>query len=748
LDANHQAFIENKGQWDRRADFRAQTSGLDYWLTPKGVTFDYHRPMTVNGKSTRAGQIIKMTFAGSSGATSETGLSQKAHTAHYMTKGAGKMLNPSAFEAVTSHGVYPGIDFKSYYDNQNLRYDFIVKPHADASAIKLRFDGATKVTVKSDDLDLHTQIGTFGHGKLYAYQVTGGMKSRVTARFVENRGIVGIRVGAYDHSKPLVIDPVVYGTYYGGDNGWDAVTSVVSDSNGNVFMTGWTQATLFPVTTGPYFTSLKGSQNAFVARLQGDAYNIDYSAFFGGSRKDYGQYIAADQFNNIWIIGLTTSSDFPGNTKTHTGATEADIFLMRWQASQSLVLDPLTNPAIQMFGYDASATATTTNVQGFAIVPDPNPACCDPVKLVFDGKSDHAIPEVTGPTTFNSNGQGYLISYTYNGTSFANVAGATQYIGDGLAVDIGGVAVDVQGNIYVCGDVGDQANNYDTSVVGATTFVTTAGVLTGGRLLQKQDLFVRKYTPVGALTYSVLVGGSNNEFIGGKDYDQTHEGFSYLGDGVTGPPLTLATAYVSGNAIALDTLGDVFITGTCTSFDYPRTRGAFGEVFDEEQNVVVTKISPDASQLIYSTNLKVIGLGEPTGGFSCGSLILPSGIAVDQSGQAYITGNIDPWALRWPTSGTAPFDPTGYSPGSIQTGSLTTDVPVSTTYTTPMPPDLPTSEPWLNVLDPTGTKLVYGTYLGGNLDDKVYGPYVDPFGDVWTFGWTDAFRAFFRSGER
>src|ERR1019366_7567404 len=187
------------------------------------------------------------------------------------------------------------------------------------------------------------------------------------------------------------------------------------------------------------------------------------------------------------------------NTKAHTGPNQPDIFLMRWEASQSKILDPLTNPAIKMFGYDATATASQLNVQGFAIVPDPNPAGGDPVKLVFDGISDHALPEVPGSFSV---GKGYLASYTFDGTNFANVAGASQYIGDGLPVDIGGVAVDVQGNIFVCGDVGDQTNNYDTSIVGATTFVTTTGVFTGGRLLQKQDLFVRKYTPGGALTYS------------------------------------------------------------------------------------------------------------------------------------------------------------------------------------------------------------------------------------------------------
>lgn len=712
LDANHTAFIENKGQWDRRVDFRAQAQGLDYWLTKDGVTFDYHRPAKHGGKLVKAGQVVKMSFVGSQGASSELGKAPKAHTAHYMSKGSGRMLSPRAFGEVTSRDVYSGVDFRSYYDGKNLRYDFIAKPGADAGKIKLKFDGASKVAVKGNDLEIGTQLGTFAHGKLFAYQMVNGKKSPVAARFVDSAGVVGFKLGAYDHSKTLIIDPVVYGTYYGGDDGWDAVTSVVADANGNVFMTGFTQATLFPITVGPYFTSLKGTQNAFVARLQGDAYNIDYSAYFGGSHTDYGQYIAVDQFNNVWIAGVTTSLDFPGNTKTHTSTTQPNIFVMRWQASQANVLDPLTHPAIKMLGYDGN-TAAKAFVNGFAIVPDPNPAAGDPVVICMDGVTDHALPEVTTGTFAAT--KGYVVKYSYDGTNF-NATTATQYIGDGLKVNIGGIAVDNQGAMYICGDVGDGTNNYDTSVVGATTFVTTSGVFTNGRLLQKNDLFIRKYSAAGALTYSCLIGGSSNESIGGQGFNADNAYF------------------VAGNAIAIDSLGDAYITGNCTSFDYPRTRGAFGEVFDAWQNVVVTKISPDASQIIYSTNLKVVGLGEG----NCQSSVIPAGIAIDQSGQAFITGNIFVAAMDWP--GTSPENPTTYNPGSVQTGGTSGDPVISSAFT--YTSHFATAEPWLNVLDPTGTKLVYGTYLGGALDDRAYGPYVDSFGDVWVFGWTDSIRSY------
>ncbi len=736
LKANHQAFIQNVGQWNSKAQYRAQTGGLDYWLTKTGVTLDYHKPVYHNGKLAKSGQIVKMSFAGSSGAKSFSGTDPKAHTASYFTHGMGKMATPLAYRDVTSHGVYPGIDFRSYYEKENLRYDFIVKPNANPSLVQLKFDGATKLTVEGDDVKIGTQLGTFAHGKLVAYQVVNGRKVTVPAKFVSNHGTVGFKIGQYDRTKALTIDPVVYGTYYGGDDGWDAVTSMATDTNGNVFMTGWTQSAEFPLTTGPYFNSIKGAQNAFIARIQGDAYDIDYSAYFGGSNSDFGQYITVDQFNNVWIAGITTSEDFcdftnshgvlvHGNTKLNTSSNQPNAFLMRWATDINLGLNPHPNDVqtIQMLGDDSGA-GDILFVNGFTIVPDPNPQPGDPVILVLDGKSDHQTPEVLGGTF--SNGRGYLLRYSFNGTTFTDVAGASQYIGElnALAVDIGGVAVDDQGNMYVCGDVGDGANNYQTSSSTTTTFVTTTGPGTEGQLLQKQDLFARKYGPTGNMIYSCVIGGSSNEFIGGTDVDQA------------------GNLYVSGNCIAVDSLGEAYITGNCNSFDYPRTRGAYGEVFDAWQNVVVTKISADATTLIYSTNLKVTGFGEPVAGGGCDSSVVPSGIAVDQSGQAYITGNIDVAELIFATPFGSPQDPSNYFPGSIQTGADGSDLPLSTTYTYPKPGDLPTGTDWLNVLDPTGTSLVYGTYLGGGIDNKVYGPYVDPFGDVWVFGWTDSERSF------
>ena len=589
-----------------------------------------------------------MTFAGGQRPTQTIGAHEKAHTAHYMSKGVGKMLSPKAYSEVTSRNVYPGIDFRSYYDKKDIRYDFIVGRHADPSEIQLKFDGASKVSVNANSVQIGTQIGTFAQGKLYAYQVRKGQRVPIEARFTKTGNNVGFSVGRYDHSKELVIDPVVYGSYYGGDNGWDAVTGVAADANGNVYLTGWTQATLFPITTGPYFTSLLAYRNGFVARLQGDAYNIDYAAFFGGSVSDMGQYINVDQFGNVWVSGTTNSFDFPGNTKVNTSPTQPNLFLMRWQLSESMILDPITNPAITMIGYDGGS-AENILLDGISIVPDPNPGPNDPVQFALAGQANQPTPEVPGSF---SNGQGFLLRYSFSGSTFT-VAPGSLYIGDGLAVDIGGVVVDNGGNAYVGGDVGDGTNNYDTTVNGGIgTFVTTAGVFTNGRTLQKQDLFLRKYTPSGTLTYSCLIGGSSNEFCGGHYTD------------ITG------ANYASGSCVAVDSLGDAFITGICNSFDYPRTRGAYGEIFDAYQNVVVTKIAPDASQLIYSTNLKVQGLGEPLGANAVGSLIVPAGIAVDPSGKAYITGNIGVASLGFPTEPFPPVneDPNLYTAGTVQVG--------------------------------------------------------------------------------
>jgi len=317
-------FIQNQGQWDPSAKFLARAKNLHTWLLSDGVAYDYFKIAKTSEGVTSSGQAIKMTFVGANKGVPVVGADPKTIVTDYLTGKHAKVTAKSYGEAY-ARSVYPGVDVRNYYENGNIRYDFIVAPGADASRIQLGFKGANSVKVANNEILLGTQIGTMKQGQLEAYQVINGRRHPVAASFVlKKNNSVAIQLGPYDKTSQLTIDPLVYGSYYGGDDGMDAVTSVTADTSGGVYMTGWTQAAQFPNIYGPYGFNVQ-AQDSFVTKLQGDAYFHDYAAYLGGANNDAGVSIKLDPSNNVWVLGQTFSADFPGNTRHNIQFLEVQV---------------------------------------------------------------------------------------------------------------------------------------------------------------------------------------------------------------------------------------------------------------------------------------------------------------------------------------------------------------------------------------------------------------------------------------
>jgi len=163
----------------------------------------------------------------------------------------------------------------------------------------------------------------------------------------------------------------------------------------------------------------------------------------------------------------------------------------------------------------------------------------------------------------------------------------------------------------------------------------------------------------------------------------------------------------SGNSIAVDSAGNTYVTGKTVSTDFPVTAGAFQGVCHIGNgvgcaNAFVTKINPSGSALVYSTYL-----GGSGGAFAGDSGF---GVAVDSAGNAYVTGGT--YSSDFPTT-----------PGSFQT-------------TTPACGFFNCENVFLSKLDPTGSALVYSTYLGGSGDDSGFGIAVDATGHAYITGVT------------
>ena len=698
------AFMENRGQWNDDARYLARTPNMNLWVTDNGLRTEYYATYQVKGQTIKRGQVVDMSFVGGE-ALSDRGFNRTPTITQFIRPDGTTTVR--SYASVELKSLYRGIDLRVYNQDGRPRYDIVALPGSKPEDIKLRFRGADKVAVDgSGKLVLGTKEGSLEHRNLFAYQVRDGRTVQVPAKFKMVGGSdVKLDLGAFDRDLPLVIDPIVYGTYYGGDGGIDEVRAVTADADAGIYFTGATQAPDFPILFGPFSVNITGASDTYLAKLRGDAYVHEYSAYIGGSGRETGKFIAlSPNGTTVWIAGMTTSANFPGVTGGSFQAALAgtnDAFLIAFNKDAQTVL---------AHGYSTyyGGTGTAEQLTGFAVAPVTG-------DLVLSGHSNAAVPGSAAPPAAQSAWVARLnpagtagIWAKFHGGTAQQISGApggtVPSLNSGLtglntdttsAVTGNSVAVDATDNVLIVGTV-VFTGNQDTAIAPTPAYPTTAVIFPSGRLLRNADVYIAKFASNGAVVYSGLLGGANTDI---------------------------------GSAITVDESGNAYLTGIAGSADFPRTNGTFGQTFTVQPNVFVTKISTDGAQLVYSTNLRTTGP------------VAPMGIGVNQRGFAFITGIVDA-SITFPQP---PGDPN--TPNSSTSGTIFTRDAIRATNTFPTPQDLPATDGFLTILNSTAEDVLFSTYIGGQLDDVAFAPYVDRIGDVWVSGYADSSRRYIRTSS-
>src|ERR1019366_4174571 len=215
--------------------------------------------------------------------------------------------------------IYPGVDLVFYGNQRQLEYDFVVAPGADPNRIAWRIDGARASVDAEGNLALSASNGPASFKKPVLYQMDGDHKTSVEGSFAVAGNQVRFRLGSYDHSKALIVDPVLsYASYLAGsatDNIGLATGPGIAqvgvsqglavDSAGSVYVAGYTYSLDFP-TKNPYESAPPAKQlggvnvppgewpSAFVTKFSPDGSSLVYSTYLGGNYSDYIYAIAVD----------------------------------------------------------------------------------------------------------------------------------------------------------------------------------------------------------------------------------------------------------------------------------------------------------------------------------------------------------------------------------------------------------------------------------------------------------------------
>jgi len=563
-----------RSQWENTTDNRPRIADALFpplIQNPKSQIQNPPAPST----QPQAPDVVRLKLVGANANAKVVGLEPLPGKSNYFIGNDPKewRTNVPTYAKVKYKGVYPGIDL-IYYGNQGrLEYDFVVAPGGDPRTIALNIDGAEKMQIDPQgDLVLSSDGGDVRLHKPVVYQVQPTVDSRqskatdngrrttddanpkskitnpksIDGRYVllaDNR--VGFEVANYDKTKPLIIDPVLsYSTFLGG-SGDDYAYGMAVDAAGNAYVTGYTSSINFPTFPGAFQTSLGGTYDAFITKLNAAGSALVYSTYLGGSNDDYAYGIAVDAAGIASVAGYTLSSDFP----TTPGAFQP-IFGGSYDAFVTkLSADGSTRIYSTYLGGSAADYA-----KGIAVDASGN--------AYVTGITSSDFP--TTPGAFQTNGRGYYDAFVVKLEVDGSALVYSTYLGGSTGYDQGfGIAVDASGSAYVTGA---------TSSIDFPTSPEAFQPSFGGGDWYWGVAFVAKLNAAGsALVYSTYLGG-------GSSYDYA-------------------------NGIAVDAAGNAYVTGLTCNSNFPTTPGAFQTIYGDGGDAFVTKLNAAGSALVYSTFL-------------------------------------------------------------------------------------------------------------------------------------------------
>ncbi len=614
------SFEANLGQAEPQFQYVARGLDVDVFLGGGAATISLH------GTSAQDPAVVRASFAG--GARDPEAVSEEplpGHVNYFFGRDHTKwVIDAPTYRRIRYRNVYPGIDAVYYGAKGVLEHDFIVHPGADPALMRMKLEGADRISINAAGAaELHVKGRLVEWKKPVLYQEVQGRKVPVEGRFRLTEQGLGFETGHYDPNKPLVIDPVVsYATYYGGSSA-EAASRAGVDAQGNVYLAGYTRDSRFAAASGT-------QGNASIIKINPAGSAVLYATYIGGASGDVASGMSVDASGNVYITGVTQSEDYPvtaGAVKTQfrnpldTPPDAFDCIVTKLNPSgnglvystylggkqgdwcSALAVDGQGNAYVTGSTLSTAAFPVTANAfkrantgLGDAFVVKLNPTGTQVVYGTYLGGANtssglaiavdgQGAAYVTGQTT-GSLGDAFVAKVAPDGSAlqyFTNLGGKGEDIGSGIAVDS-------RGNAYV---------------VGATTsqdFPISGSALQRSHKGAGRDAFIAILNPGGTLVSSTYLGGSKDDWA---------------------------------TSVAVDSAGAVWVTGATLSPDFPVSSDATqrtyagsgaGESYPAG-DVWVAQVSADLASLPFSTYLG--GSGDE----------YALSIALDSSGNVWVAGS-------------------------------------------------------------------------------------------------------------
>jgi uncharacterized repeat protein (TIGR02543 family) len=633
-------WVKNEGQWDERTIFSAPGYFGTTWVAKDGQLVH----VAIKGKES---WVISERWVGGNvkAITPEEKLPTKV--SYFVGNDPSKhKTNLPTYRYVSLGEVWSGVEVKLKATQKTVEKLFYIKPGTDPSKIVVEVNGAKGLKLSKDgEIIIQTGLGDLKLSKPIAWQEKDGKKLPVEVSYkLIGKNRYSFEVAKADPSLPIVIDPILQSTYLGGSADDYPTAIAINPTTGNVYVAGW---------TGPYADSGK---DAFVVMLNPDLTQIIQAGIIGGSRDDMAYALAIHpKTGDVYIAGETQSSIFPytaggaqENYGGSTGGIVRDGFISRLNSDLTQLLQSTFLGGQDVDRINAIAIHPQTGevyVAGITQSID-FPATTNGAQASIKGNSDAFVarlnPELTKVFQATYLG-GFRDDYAY-----------------GLAIH------PTTGEVYVVGYT--YSDDFPNTAGGAQASCNNCS---SGPYINS-DAFVARFRPdlqTGALLQATYLGGSG--------FDDAY-------------------------TIAIHpTTGDIYVAGSTTSTDFPKTAGGAQASYNGGEDAFVARLRPD---LQTGALLQATYLGGSNGDGANALAIHPT------TGDVYVVGGTE--------STDFPATAGGAQEKCISCANSSVDAFVSR-------------------LNKDLTRIVQSTYLGGIYIDTATAVAIHPkTGDVYVAGYT------------
>lgn len=321
-------FVRNQGQWDTDIRYAAEIPNGYLVLKEKSLMYVFYDENDLRSRHATGGTAHNARASAELHGHAVEVLFEEANSAIQIEENHKNPVEYNyfigsdprrwaahvpTFGEVIYHDIYPGIDFKMYAFRQTLKYEFVVKPNADASRIKMRYMGAENIKISDNQLVVQTSVNHFKEQKPYTYQEIHDKTQEVSAQFkLDNSRLSFEFPKGYNTAHTLTIDPeLVFSTFSGSlaNNFGHAATY---DEQGNLYTAGTTHSLgSFPTTAGA-FQRLAGSiLDVAILKFNPDGTRLLYGTYLGGNQTETPHSMIVDNKGELVVFGSTSSVNFP-----------------------------------------------------------------------------------------------------------------------------------------------------------------------------------------------------------------------------------------------------------------------------------------------------------------------------------------------------------------------------------------------------------------------------------------------------